>query len=193
MPNWTAILKDGGVIGDEPFCGRPFVCNYNGFPDECDVVFIGECPKNSLGDWRELWDYNLGFKYDAFIKCYRQRVAKTSKTREFYSCLRKNFGCKSIETNVCCCSSHRHGSNRLRYYCFCNRDVLNVLLKNLPQEKRIGIVPHGNPAREFIETFSVPETWEVIFPPVKQIGWASKHERERVEEFCEDIVSGVSF
>ena len=55
--DWEAILRD--VIKGEPCCDRPFVCNYSGFPDECNVVFVGQCPKHPLRNinWWDMWNW----------------------------------------------------------------------------------------------------------------------------------------
>ena len=173
------------VIKD-PCCDRPFVCNYNGFPDECNVVFVGQCPKHPLRNinWWDLWDWESGFKYNDFVRAYKHSTSKTSRTRKFYSELREELGCKSIETNVCR-SAHNHDED-----CFCNFEMLKMLFKNLPREKRIGIVFHGRKALKRINEFTFSEKWAVISPPVDHhLGsYTSKKDRKRVKEFCKNIM-----
>ena len=182
--DWEAILRD--VIKD-PCYDRPFVCNYNGFPDECNVVFVGQCPKHPLRNinWWDFWDWGSGFNYNGFVRAYKQSTSKTSRTRRFYSELREELGCKSIETNVCR-SAHNHDED-----CFCNFEMLKMLFKNLPQEKRIGIVFHGRKAQkrfcEFTALFS--EKWAVIPPLERHLGrYDAAEDRERVKEFCKDLM-----
>ena len=175
---WNDILRQDDLIPD-PCCDRrPLTCNFNGFRDECNVVFIGLNPKNSLGiDWWDLWDDNTGFNYDHFISVY---PSSTSKTRRFYQEI-KDLGCKSVETNV---FSHPHNTSPIP-----NQQVLCALLDNLPRNRRIGLIPHGMEAKNFISTYSVPNEWRVIGS--LQLGWASKAEKGNVKRFCLDITRAV--
>lgn len=177
--DWTNILTR---VIDTPCCDRPFVCD--GFPDACDVVLIGKNPKMPLGvDWWSFWSNSLGFDYDNFMTVYlNASMGKISDTRKFYLQIRE-IGCNSLETNV---YRHTHGSKTV-----CNRDVLNALLDNLSQQKRVGIIPHGKEAQSFIDNYPIPKAWCLIDPPVKKhLGWMKDpNELERVKQFCKDSLN----
>lgn len=174
---WNTILRQDGLI-PAPRCDRrPFTCNFNGFPDECNVVFIGKNPKNELGvNWWCLWDDNTGFNYDYFMSVYPTDEA--SKTRLFYQEVAA-LGCKSIETNV---YSHSHSQSLTS-----NQQVLCTILDNLPRGRRVGLIPYGTQAKNFISTYSVPDKWCVLMLE-SHIGYASDAEKERTKRFCQSMI-----
>lgn len=142
--------------------------------------FFGQNPKNALGaDWWDLWDDNTGFDYDHFMRVYPDGT--TSETRKFYQTIAE-LGCKSIETNV---YSHSHNQPSS----ISNKQVLHVLLDNLPRDKQIGLIPHGKNAQHFISTYTVPDEWRILEPPLRTLlGRASNDEKDRAKRFCQRMI-----
>lgn len=146
ITDWTAKLRE--VISDDCTHIRPFTCDGYGDLNECDLLVIGNEPKNDIGiDWWDLWDDQKGFDYELFQSSYNQATNnKPSKTREFFNHL-KDKGFKLIETNAF--------SNTLdirpRIH---NHEVVNLLLNELPNLK--GAIAHGRHARKCVNKLSLP-------------------------------------
>lgn len=172
MNKWNEILENAGISMDS--VDRPFTCQFNGFPDECDVVFIGKEPKNDLKvRWSELWDEETGFQHHRFEKIYQEVVGGTSFARKIYREI-ASMGYNSLETNV-----FLNGKN--------NYKVLQALLDNLPRDKPIGIIPFRIDAKRFVQRYAIPQNWKVFYREDYKIRTISNLEKEHMKLFINSL------
>ena len=53
----------------------------------------------------------------------------------------------------------------------------------------IGLIPHGKKAQRFISTYTVPDEWRILEPPLRTLlGRASNDEKDRVKRFCQRMI-----
>lgn len=173
MNIWNEILENEGITGDS--VDSPFTCQFNGFPDKCDVVFIGKEPKNDLKvKWSVLWDKEIGFQHQRFEEIYEQVVSRTSFARTIYREI-ASMGYRSLETNA-----FLNGKKD-------NYRVLRALLDNLPRNKPIGIIPFRIDAKRFMRQYTVPDSWKVFYRADYRIRTISNLEKEQMKLFIKSL------
>jgi hypothetical protein len=172
------------AIRNQPADERPFVCS--GFPDECDVVVIGENPATKLrAPWNRFWSETAGFDFGAFLANYKsERIAKGKRDEISATRLRleklRELGIRCLETNVYS-NENQHGAGIARSE--------NALLPLLLQQNAAwrAIIVHGSKAREFFEKSKLP----LPMPPI-YTKHLSRVSYEVVERLAHDIVAGNS-
>ena len=165
---------------------RPFVCD--GFPDECDVIVIGENPATRLkAPWRRFWNDDVGFNFDAFLANYKsERKAsgkreEVSRTRSRTLVLRQH-GLRCLETNVYS-NENQHGAGSARS----ENALLPLLLRQKSKWRQI--IVQGGKARKYIKRSALVFPNKPIFVEhFSRQFWG----KGRIEQFARDILDGNS-
>ncbi len=141
--NWTELLKS--VIPRPCINQRPFVCD--GFPDECEVIIIGQNPRNELCvDWWGFWDNSSGFDRLRLSDVYQQKgFDLNTGTRGRLNKI-KDRGVQCVETNVYSSEGSCNRSDRIP-----NQTVLELLLRNMPHLE--WVIVHGAIAHDWIKKY----------------------------------------
>jgi hypothetical protein len=172
------------AIRSQPSDDRPFVCD--GFPDECDVIVIGENPATRLkAPWRHFLNDDFGFDFDAFLANYKSereasgKRGEVSPTRSRMSVLRQ-LGLRCLETNVYS-NENQHGAGSARL----ENALLPLLLRQ--RSKWREIIVQGRKARKYVERSALIFPNKPIFVEhFCRPFWGNG----RIEQFARDILAG---
>jgi hypothetical protein len=174
------------AIRNQPSDERPFVCDR--FPDECDVIVIGENPATRLkAPWRRFWNDDVGFEFNTFLANYKNereaggKRGEVSLTRSRMLVLRQ-FGLRCLETNVYS-NENQHGAGSTRL----ENALLPLLLRQ--RSKWREIIIQGRKARKYVERSALTFPIEPIFVEhFSRPFWG----KGRIEKFARDILDGNS-
>ena len=129
---------------------RPFICE--GFPDQQDVVVVGENPATQMdADWWEYWRPHGGFDRNRFMEDYRKRRPVLRGTRARLERMKVEHGLRVLETNIA--NERIDGAGR--------NPTDNAWLLRLVVGQDIPVIVHGKKAQRavslgFPELKSIP-------------------------------------
>jgi len=131
--HWTAELEQ---LLPRPCRHRPFVCD--GFPDQQEVIVIGENPATvTATDCWTFWDGQTGFNRASFMETYRAKRPTLRGTRARMERMLEVHSLRVLETNVAANEKiDGAGSNATD-----NGAVLSFLLENSPSHR--AVIVHG--------------------------------------------------